>query len=135
MHNTPYGGVVREPSDPVSSKNLLELPTFTTWVCKNHMFPDTKPNNPSPTVPLSTDTQQQPETSGVGSLDSEMQLRAGAGMRALLPSLGDRLHSDPSHATYSARTREQTETHHPGERDSGKRLRNGGAKDGVCPPN
>ena len=68
MHNTPYGGVVREPTDPVCSKYLPERPTFTTRTCKKHMFPEKKPNNPLPTVPLSTDTQQQPKTSRVGSL-------------------------------------------------------------------
>ena len=134
MHNTPYGGAVREPSDPVYPKYLLELPTLTTGTSKNHMFPDAKANNHLPAVPMPTYTQQQIETSGAVSPDNEMRPRAGAGMSALLPTLGDRRHSDTAHATCSARTQEQTGTHHPGELDSGKRQSNGEAKDGVRLP-
>jgi len=98
------------------------------------MFLDTKPNKTLPTLPLPTDAQYPTETSCAGRLGSEMRPRDGAGTNVLPPSLVGRLHTSPPHASYSARMREQTETLHPGERDSGKRLRSGGRHIACAPP-
>jgi hypothetical protein len=134
VRTAPYGGAVQGPRKPTSSSHLSELTTFATGTCKHHLFLVTKPNKNVPIVLLPTDTQPLTETSRAGRPGSEMRPRDGARISARNRPLAGWLCTSPQHASYSAMIREQTETHHPGKRDSGKRLRTGEATKSMCPP-
>ena len=65
---------------------------------------------------------------------NEMRPRDEGGPNARPQLLVGRRHTSPLHAIYPDKIREQPETNHPGERDSGKRPRGGGTIDNACPP-
>ena len=111
---------------------MPKLTTLNTGTCKDHMFLDTKPNKNLPKVSLPTNAQHPTGTSCTGRPGNEIQSRDGEGINARPLLLVGRLHTSPPHSIYSARIRKQAETHHPGERDSGKRPRSGVTTESVC---
>jgi len=110
-----------------------ELTASTTEACKNHMSLPTIPDKNLPTVPPPTNVHRQTEAPRERKPSNEMWSRDGARDARNGPPT-DRQRAFPSQAAHSARTREKTDTHHPGKRDGWKRLRTGEATVSKCHP-
>jgi hypothetical protein len=126
MRTAPYGGDVHAPRKPTYSIPLLELTTLHARTC-NHLSLDTKPNKNLPKVPLPTNARNPAETPRAGRPGYEMRPRDGGGTNTRLKLLMGQLHTSPPHAIYLVKIREQAETDHPRERDTGRRPRSEGA--------